>query len=53
MSEVMRYDLDAGDDESRACMMPIDGGDYVEAIDFDRVSAEREALQQRLNAADR
>ena len=27
-------------------------GEYVYAVDFDRVTAERDALQQRLNAAD-
>ncbi|WP_223483671.1 hypothetical protein [Pseudomonas sp. A-RE-19] len=27
-------------------------GEYVYAVNFDRVTAERDALQQRLNAAD-
>ncbi|WP_085708325.1 MULTISPECIES: hypothetical protein [unclassified Pseudomonas] len=52
MSEVIRYDLDRDTDESCADMVPVDGGRYVESNDFDRVTAERDALQQRLNAAD-
>ncbi|WP_348971455.1 hypothetical protein [Pseudomonas atacamensis] len=47
MSEVMRYDPD-----TCAEMVPADDGRYVESNDFDRVTAERDALQQRLNAAD-
>lgn len=52
MSEVMRYDLDVGDSESMAFMAPAEAGSYVESSDFERVTAERNALQQRLNAAD-
>jgi len=52
MSEVIRYDLDRDTDEACADMVPVDGGRYVESTDFDRVTAERDALQQRLNAAD-
>jgi hypothetical protein len=48
----MRYDLDRETDESCADMVPADGGQYVESVDFDRVTAERDALQLRLNAAD-
>jgi len=47
MSEVMRYDP-----ETCAEMVPADDGQYVESNDFDRVTAERDALQQRLNEAD-
>jgi len=47
MSEVMRYDPD-----TCAEMVPADDGQYVESSDFDRVTAERDALQQRLNAVD-
>lgn len=47
MSEVMRYDPD-----TCAEMFPADDGRYVESNEFDRVTAERDALQQRLNAAD-
>ncbi|WP_458373059.1 hypothetical protein [Pseudomonas laurylsulfatiphila] len=52
MNEVMRYDLDRDTDETCADMVPADGGRYVESTDFDRVTAERDALQLRLNAAD-
>ncbi|MDR6949815.1 hypothetical protein J2Y39_004440 [Pseudomonas sp. 2957] len=52
MCKVMRYDLDRETDESCADMVPADDGQYVQSADFDRVTAERDALQQRLNAAD-
>jgi hypothetical protein len=52
MNEVMRYDLERDTDEACADMVPADGGRYVESTDFDRVTAERDALRQRLNAAD-
>jgi hypothetical protein len=45
----MRYDLDRDTDESCAEMVPVDGGRYVESVDFDRVTAERNALQLLLN----
>ena len=47
MSEVTRYDPD-----TCAEMFPADDGRYVESNDFDRVTAERDVLQLRLNAAD-
>ena len=49
MCEVMRYDLDHDTEESCADMVPVDGGRYVESVDFDRVTAERDALQLLLN----
>ncbi|APC14598.1 hypothetical protein BLL42_02180 [Pseudomonas frederiksbergensis] len=52
MNEVMRYDLDRDTDEGCADMTPISDGRFVEFEDFARVTAERDALQQRLNAAD-
>ncbi|UQI33046.1 hypothetical protein M3M50_10585 [Pseudomonas bijieensis] len=45
----MRYDLDRDTEESCADMVPVDGGRYVESVDFDRVTAERDALQLLLN----
>lgn len=55
MSEVKRYDCTNG--RAQHCygcyqMTESTGGDFVESTDFDRVTAEREALQQRLNEQD-
>ncbi|MFA7945233.1 hypothetical protein ACEK06_22695 [Pseudomonas brenneri] len=55
MSEVKRYDCTNG--KAQHCygcyeMTETNLGDYVKSEDFDRVTAERDALQQRLTAAD-
>lgn len=52
MNEVIRYDLDRDTDEACADMVPADGGRYVESTDFDRVTAERDALQSLLTERD-
>lgn len=55
MSEVKRYEFvyenDFGNEYPAFPRLEVDG-DYVEFVDFDRVTAERDALQQRLTAAD-
>ena len=55
MSEVKRYDCTNG--RAQHCygcyqMTESPEGEYVESADFNRVTAERNALQLRLNAAD-
>lgn len=54
MSEVQRYNFGI---EIEGCYSQYAGeeapqGEYVKFTDFDRVTAERDALQQRLTAAD-
>ncbi|WP_456254865.1 hypothetical protein ACP3PM_20590 [Pseudomonas iridis] len=51
MSEVKRYSAALTHAETSP-MYETPDGEWVVALDFDRVTAERDALQQRLNAAD-
>lgn len=51
MSEVKRYSAALTHAETSP-MHETPDGEWVVALDFDRVTAERDALQQRLNAAD-
>lgn len=51
MSEVKRYSVALTLAETSP-MYEAPDGEWVVALDFDRVTAERDALQQRLNAAD-
>jgi len=51
MSEVKRYSAALTHAETSPMYEALDG-EWVVALDFDRVTAERDALQQRLNAAD-
>ncbi|MGE8098062.1 hypothetical protein [Pseudomonas fluorescens] len=51
MSEVKRYSAALTHAETSP-MYEMPDGEWVVALDFDRVTAERDALQQRLNAAD-
>ena len=48
MSEVKRFQICGGDWEGK----PHEKGEWVLALDFDRVTAERDALQALLTAAD-
>ncbi|RBB97499.1 hypothetical protein C3E97_027675 [Pseudomonas sp. MWU12-2115] len=51
MSEVKRYSAALTHAETSS-MYEAPDGEWVVAMDFDRVTAERDALQQRLNAND-
>ncbi|CEL28757.1 hypothetical protein [Pseudomonas fluorescens] len=51
MSKVKRYSAALTHAETSPMHETLDG-EWVVALDFDRVAAERDALQQRLNAAD-
>lgn len=52
MNEVKRYELEIKDDQIYRVVVPKPFGQVVGAKDFDRVVAERDALQQRLSTVD-